>query len=161
MSLIVPRDEVLALQQKMDMKQHETTIENCVIAIDKAISDSNYEPNRYDLKTAVNSVISEYVLNNVALVLAAHIQKTPSDPRLSNENRMWAKAFTASATIPDRLNVSFTSHHTLINGFANLFRKAEKEKPSALATLEANVEKSKKQFGKGTPDKSVTKKFER
>jgi len=112
----------------------------CGEAIDKAITDSNYEQYRYDLKTAVKSVIDEYGADRVAWVLAANVNHHDWDGRLSNDTKAWAKKFETAE--PD---YHLKTHLAVLDGFASRFREAEKEKPSLLGTLNKTEQKIKQQ----------------
>jgi hypothetical protein len=111
----------------------------CGQAIDKAITDSNYELYHYDLKTATKTVIDDFGVDRVSWVLAANINYHDFDGRLSNANKAWAKEFDTPK--PDYY---LKTHLTILDGFADRFREAAK--PSLLDTLNKNEQKSKQQF---------------
>jgi len=133
----------------------------CGQAIDQSIRDNNTELYHYDLKTAVRSVIDEYGVDRVAFILAANVQDADYDGRFSNATKEWAKGI----DIPIPPKVYLQSHKTILEGYVNRFREAEKEKPSVMTTLAKNEQKAKQQFdnksGKNMPEKDTsTKKIE-
>ena len=131
----------------------------CGEAIDKAITDSNYEQYRYDLKTAVKSVIDEYGVDRVSWVLAANVNHHDFDGRLSTTTKAWAKKFDTPS--PD---YHLKTHLAVLDGFANRFRETEKEKPSLLGTLNKTEQKIKQQGKKPAPavdNKNKPKKINR
>jgi hypothetical protein len=103
----------------------------CGNAIDQAVTDSNYELYRYDLKSAVKNVIDEYGADRVAWVLAGNINYHDWDGRLSNTNKAWAKEFET----PDP-DVYLQTHLAILDGVANRFREAVKELPPPAVNLE-------------------------
>ena len=128
----------------------------CGRAIDQAIIASNYDQYRYDLKTAVRDVIEEFGADRVAWVVASNVNNANHDGRLSTDNKAWAKDFDTPK--PD---FYLKTHLAVLNGFVDNFRKAEKEKPSLMAALNAGEKKSKSQTEVDTPDKSAQKKKDR
>ena len=125
---------------------HDLNVE-CGRAIDKAVSNSNYEKYRYDLKTAARTVIEEFGVDRVAWVVAGNVNYHDYDGRLSNGNKTWAKKFDTSK--PD---LYLKMHLVLLDGFVDNFRRVEKEKPSLMAALEARERKSKAEnAGKSQP----------
>jgi len=118
----------------------------CGQAIDRAITDSNYEQYRYDLKTAAKTVINEFGVDRAAWVLSGNINYHHWDGQLSNANKAWAKEFDTSK--PD---IYLKTHLAVLDGFADRFREIVKEKPSLIDTLNKNEQKSKTQFSQ-TPD---------
>jgi len=131
----------------------------CGQAIDKAITESNYEQYRYDLKTAARNVIEEFGADRVARVVASNVNYHNFDGRLSSSNKDWAKGFDTPK--PD---VYLQTHLTVLDGFVDNFRKIEKEKPSLMAALNVGTKKSKTEFdgkaqpGLDAPDKDNRKK---
>ena len=149
--IVVPKNEVPVYKHDVPTarengeldayKQSNKLNYECGQAIDQAIRDSNFELHRYDLKTAAKTVIDQYGPERVAHVLAANIQAAEWDGRLSDSTKAWAKGI----DIPVDPKVYLQSHPTLLEGFTKRFREAEKEKPSVLATLEANAQKANRQ----------------
>ena len=93
-------------------------------AIDKAVSDNNYELYRYDLKKAANSVISEFGAESVNRILAEYINRHNYDGRISHENKEWAKGF----EIPEsRYGPVFNTHPCVLDGFISEARLQIKE----------------------------------
>ena len=90
--------------------------EQCVQAIDKAVSDSNYEMYRYDLKTAATSVIDGFGAERVGKVLAEYINRHDYDGRISAKNKEWAKNFEVS---DNKYPPVFRTHPTVLDGFIN------------------------------------------
>ena len=130
----------------------------CGNAIDQAITDSNYEQYRYDLKTAARNVIEEFGADRVAWVVAATVNDQSWDGRLSNNNKDWAKDFDTPK--PD---IYLKTHLAVLDGFVKCFREVEKEKPSLMTAIKAGEQKSKAEFGgkaqpgMDTPEKSTKK----
>ena len=161
----IPKSEQPVYTQKPDpdidlagdeLKAYYTSLNlnvECGRAIDQAISASNYDQHRYNLKTAVRDVIDEFGADRVAWVVASNINNANHDGRLSAGNKSWAKDFDTPK--PD---FYLKTHPAVLNGFVDNFRKAEKEKPSLMAALNAGEKKSKSQTGVDTPDKSASKK---
>ena len=161
----IPKSEQLVYTQKPDpdidlagdeLKAYYTSLNlnvECGRAIDQAIIASNYDQYRYDLKTAVRGVIDEFGADRVAWVVASNVNNSNHDGRFSTANKAWAKDFDTPK--PD---FYLKTHLAVLNGFVDNFRKAEKEKPSLMATLNAGEKKSKSQTGVDTPDKSTQKK---
>lgn len=88
-----PNDEEIVTSQQSDA--HDSIKQNiaCADAIDKAIIESNYEPYRYDLETAVQKVLSEYGADRVTWALADAVQVQFDDDRYSLINKKWAESF--------------------------------------------------------------------
>jgi hypothetical protein len=146
-------DEIMAFHASRDINVE------CGRAIDKAISASNYEQYRYDLKTAARTVIDEFGADRVAWVLAGNVNYHDHDGRLTAASKDWAKGIDTQK--PD---IYLQSHMTLIEGFVERFREAEKEKPSLMTAIAQAEKKSKAEFdgkaqpGLDVPDKSSHKK---
>lgn len=82
--------------------------------IDKAISDSNYELYRYNLKQAAATVIEEHGAEKVSRTLAEYIVRHDYDGRISEKNKEWAKRF----DIPEnRYPPVFHTHPAVLDGF--------------------------------------------
>lgn len=87
---------------------------NIAADIDKAISDSNYELYRYNLKQAAATVIEEHGAEKVSRTLAEYIVRHDYDGRISEKNKEWAKSF----DIPEnRYPPVFHTHPTVLDGF--------------------------------------------
>lgn len=91
----------------------------CACAIDKAISESHYKTNYYNLELAVMVVVSKYGFERVNAILAHHIQNHKSDGRYSISNKNWAQSF----KLPDNAFGFLASHATLIEDFTAYIRK--------------------------------------
>ncbi len=88
--------------------------ENIAADIDKAISDSNYELYRYNLKQAAATVIEEHGAEKVSRTLAEYVVRHDYDGRISEKNKEWAKSF----DIPEnRYPPVFHTHPTVLDGF--------------------------------------------
>lgn len=88
--------------------------ENIAADIDKAISDSNYELYRYNLKQAAATVIEEHGAEKVSRTLAEYISRHDYDRRISEKNKEWAKSF----NIPEnRYPPVFHTHPAVLDGF--------------------------------------------
>ena len=83
-------------------------------AIDKAISDNNYELYRYDLKKAADTVIQEFGAEQVGKVLAEYVNNRGYDGRISSKNKAWAKEF---ALPQSKYPPTFSTHPTVMDGF--------------------------------------------
>ena len=92
----------------------------CSAAIDKAVADSNYKTNFYDLKTAARTVIGEYGADRVAWVLAAMVERSFNDGRYSNANREWAKDFDVPKDVQ---GCRVQTHPYVLDGFIDEARK--------------------------------------
>lgn len=116
-------------------RYHESNKLNqqCTAAIHKAITESNYAPDHYDLKSATRKVIDEYGFKRVTWVLANTIQRSYNDGRYSRSNKEWAKGFDIPAE-PGR-DYAVRSHPCLVDGFIDAARimLQEREKSAALA----------------------------
>ena len=135
------KDELQAWRDSRDVNVE------CGKAIDKAITASNYKEYHFDLNTAARAVMAEFGAERVAWVLAGNVNDSVSDTRLSRSNRDWASGFDTPK--PD---IHLQSHKILIDGFADSFRKVEKEKPSLMTALAAGEKKSETEFnGKAQP----------
>lgn len=87
---------------------------NIAADIDKAISDSNYELYRYNLKQAVATVIEEHGAEKVSRTLAEYVVRHDYDGRISEKNKEWAKSF----DIPEnRYPPVFHTHPAVLDGF--------------------------------------------
>ena len=87
---------------------------NIAADIDKAISDSNYELYRYNLKQAAATVIEEHGAEKVSRTLAEYVVRHDYDGRISEKNKEWAKSF----DIPEnRYPPVFHTHPTVLDGF--------------------------------------------
>lgn len=87
---------------------------NIAADIDKAISDSNYELYRYNLKQAAATVIEEHGAEKVSRTLAEYIARHDYDGRISEKNKEWAKSF----DIPEnRYPPVFHTHPVVLDGF--------------------------------------------
>ncbi len=87
---------------------------NIAADIDKAISDSNYELYRYNLKQAAATVIEEHDAEKVSRTLAEYIARHDYDGRISEKNKEWAKSF----DIPEnRYPPVFHTLPTVLDGF--------------------------------------------
>lgn len=105
---------------------------NIAADIDKAISDSNYELYRYNLKQAAATVIEEHGAEKVSRTLAEYISRHDYDGRISEKNKEWAKSF----DIPEnRYPPVFHTHPTVLDGFIT-------EAQVQIKALEKTVEQS-------------------
>ena len=87
---------------------------NIAADIDKAISVSNYELYRYNLKQAAATVIEEHGAEKVSRTLAEYISRHDYDGRISEKNKEWAKSF----DIPEnRYPPVFHTHPAVLDGF--------------------------------------------
>ena len=87
---------------------------NIAADIDKAISDSNYELYRYNLKQAAATVIEEHGAEKVSRTLAEYIVRHGYDGRISEKNKEWAMSF----DIPEnRYPPVFHTHPVVLDGF--------------------------------------------
>lgn len=87
---------------------------NIAADIDKAISDSNYELYRYNLKQAAATIIEEHGAEKVSRTLAEYISRHDYDGRISEKNKEWAKSF----DIPEnRYPPVFHTHTAVLDGF--------------------------------------------
>ena len=122
---------------------------DCAAAIDKAISDSNYEPFHYDLNGALEKVTAAYGEKRVAWVMAATVQLHDYDGRYSSANKKWAQDFQIpreqhyGENKPRIPYYGTNAHAILIDGFINHLRVqiAQKKirKPSVTGALKESV----------------------
>lgn len=96
----------------------------CAGAVDKAISDNNYELYHYDLKAAAQAVVSEYGLDRVSWVLAHLVQQQEYDGRYSHAHKAWAKQF--DLPHKDTEYYRFDSHPVVLDGFIERLLELEK-----------------------------------
>ncbi len=89
-------------------------------AIDKAISENNYELYRYDLKKAADTVIEQFGAERVEKILADYINRHNYDGRISYSNKEWAKGFEPPQ---NRYGPVFKSHPTVLDGFIDAARE--------------------------------------
>ena len=118
---------------------------DCAAAVDKAISDSNYEPFHYDLKGALEKVTAAYGKKRVAWVIAAAVQASGNDGRYSAKNKEWVQniqipleqRYGGSQARPAYYGIN--AHPTLLDSFINHLREqmAQKKecKPSVTGVL--------------------------
>lgn len=102
--------------------------EECIRAIDEAISASNYKSNLYNLKLAAMYVIGVHGFSRVNAVLAHHIQQHQSDGRYSRGVKRWARHF----VIPEGTCGFLNSHATLVDSFAAHVRKLNADSGATL-----------------------------
>lgn len=93
----------------------------CGQAISKAVNDSCYEVNFYNLEHAAWIVLLKYGFNRVSAVLAHQIQKHNYDGRYSRVNKQWAQNFIIPYKAFDSSLVN--AHACLIDGFTDYVRK--------------------------------------
>ena len=106
--------------------------ENIAADMDKAISDSNYELYRYDLKKAAATVLEEHGAEMVSRTLAEYVARHDYDGRIAPKNKEWAKSF----DIPEnRYPPVFHTHPTVLDGFISEARSQIKELELAQAEL--------------------------
>lgn len=105
----------------------------CAEAISKAITDSNYEPNHYDLETAAKTVIDTYGAARVNCVLASTVSE--SDGRYSRSNKEWAN----KVPVPPKRDTYLNSHPCLVDGIIDHARAyaqtLSRKKPSVTDQL--------------------------
>ena len=97
--------------------------QDCVNAIDEAISVGCYETNHCNTELAAMSVISLYGFERVNAVLAHKIQRHKSDNRYSDANKEWAEGF----SLPENTHTFLSSHAILIEDFTTYTRKLYKD----------------------------------
>lgn len=102
---------------------HQSAGQNraCLAAIDKAITDCNYEPNHYDTAAAFDSVTKDFSLDRIAYLMAGLIQQHSYDGRYSHTNKAWAQACPAG----DTQNMVLNSHPIVVDAFIDNVRKAQ------------------------------------
>ena len=97
----------------------------CAQAIDKAINDSCYKVNFYNLELAAMKIVHDFGFNRVNLVLAHTFQKNQHDGRYSSANKTWADAF---AVQERAFNQSYLrAHPILIEDFTKYARTLYEE----------------------------------
>lgn len=102
-------------------------------AIDKAISENNYELYYYDLDKAADAVISKYGTEQVSRVLAEYIKRHDYDGRISRDNKEWARDF----QIPENIYAPvFHTHPTVLDGFISQARLQIQEMELAQSEIE-------------------------
>jgi len=130
----------------MTYRESNNINRDCAAAIDKAISDSNYEPFRYDLKTAMQKVTKVYGEKRVAWVMAAAIQASHDDKRYSPSNREWARGFDIprAQSFGEQPRPQFygsNAHPTLLDGFINRLREHLEFVPNEAKRIAAELGK--------------------
>lgn len=119
----------------------------CAAAIDKAISDSNYEPFHYDLKSAMQKATKMYGEKRVAWVLAAVIQAQHYDGRYSRQNQEWARSFPLpyeqhyGNSQPRPPYYGGNAHPTLLDGFITYLRNYIDRVPHEAKRIAAELDK--------------------
>ena len=112
----------------------------------------------YDMKAAVWSVIGECGRERAEWVLAANINSTTHDGRISDANKQWAQNIGA----PERHDYHIQSHKTVLDGFIRRFRESGKEKPPmSFLYAQARERKKSAEAGKsgGNVEQSARKKL--
>jgi len=141
----------------------------CAAAIDKAISDSNYEPFHYDLKSAMQKVTAEYGQKRVAWVLAAVVQDAADyDVRYSPQNREWARSFPIPVEQrygnprPRLPYYGTNAHPTLVDSFINYLRIQMMQKKERKTSVTGALKDGAKQIAAAKPahEQNKTKKSE-
>ena len=138
-------------QENQELKlyyQSNELNQECASAIDKAISDSNYDTFYYDLKSAAKTVLNEFGADRVAWVLAGVLQRNAFDGRYSSANKNWAD----DQEIPPEYScVHLTSHPTVVDGFIDRVRQEVESptqdissRPSISSQLQDNKQNSQK-----------------
>ena len=97
----------------------------CAQAIDKAITDSCYKVNYYNLELAAMKAVHDFGFNRVNLVLSHNLQKSQHDGRYSSGNKSWANKF----ALPDRAYSEsyLRAHPILIEDFTKYIRKLSED----------------------------------
>ena len=97
----------------------------CALAIDRAINNSCYKVNYYNLELAAMKAVHDFGFNRVNLVLAHNLQKSQHDGRYSSGNKSWANEF----ALPDRAYSEsyLRAHPILIEDFTKYVRKLYEE----------------------------------
>ena len=97
----------------------------CAQAIDKAINDSCYRVNYYNLELVAMKVAHDFGFNRVNLVLAHNFQKSQHDGRYSSGNKGWANEF----ALPERAYSEsyLRAHPILIEDFTKYTRKLSED----------------------------------
>jgi hypothetical protein len=93
----------------------------CARAIDKAINDSCYKVNYYNLELAAMKAVHDYGFQRVNMVLARNFQQRGYDGRFSDSNKKWAGEF----SLPEKAfgDAVLNAHPILIEDFAKYARK--------------------------------------
>lgn len=123
---VYPYTFKVALEWDEEELYHASNNKNaeCAKAIDKAITDSNYELYRYDLKTAAASVLAAYGEERLSWVMAEHIQWHDCDGRYSSANKAWANGVDiVESNSPPAIN----THPAVLDGFITRAREQIEE----------------------------------
>ena len=95
---------------------------DCARAIDKAIADFYKGEYIYDLKSAVQSVITEYGAERTKFVTAVHLRRSDFDGRFSKENKNWAKTLNITHFEEFKF-IHMKTHSSILDGFTDRLRK--------------------------------------
>lgn len=139
-------------------KYHESGRLNgdCAKAVEKAITDSNYELYHYDLKTAAKKVITEYGSERVNMVLANTLQYKDCDGRFSRDNKEWAKTIPLPDIEHNRRSYFIAdTHPAILDGFINHVRREQTRKPSITGQLKEAATRQKNAPKKDVPKKDT------
>lgn len=109
--------------------------EDCCASIARAINDSNYEPNHYDLKHAAERVLHTYGNKRVLWVLAATVQQNLHDGRYSSTNKDWASTF--HIPMLGGRYPTVNSHPVLVNSYIGYVKDIIAEQQQAIAVKRA------------------------
>jgi hypothetical protein len=99
----------------------------CAHAICGVISDSCYEPNRYNHECAAMVVLNEYGFDRVNRLVAGYIQKHDRDGRISSANKVWAQDFPPLSDGSGVASALGQTHMILIDAFAKQTQKLSAE----------------------------------
>ena len=125
--LIYPYDFEKSDERAEKTLYHSSRKQNieCAESMHKAINDSCYNPNFYNLDIAVMKIVHDYGFERTNHVLAKVISNADYDGRYSSVNKEWSKKY--DTTSPAFDNVYMDTHPVLINSVTNYARKLYEE----------------------------------
>ena len=133
-----PYETALANGEVKQFSESRTLNHVCIKAIDAAIRDSNYELYRYDLKTAMQTVVEEFGFERVDWVMAGLIRQHDYDGRYSQRYKDWAREL----DVPERESRQFVfdTHPCVLDGFADRLREVHTQDLTQTGPEEAQVQ---------------------
>lgn len=119
---VYPHSFDTALKKGEEKLYRESTELNqqCSSAISKALIESHYAPNDYDLESAARKVIDVYGSKRVAWILASAIRQSFNRGNYSDSNKAWAKSFNIPTDSDMNYNVLYQPR--LVDGLVDAAR---------------------------------------
>ena len=142
-----PAENVVTVSEKKSKQSEADKNAACAASIDKAIQASYQGEYRYDLKTAIKTVMEEFGARRVAAVLAANIVDAEYDGRFSVANKTWARNFYEQAYSGDTpLHVVVNTHKAILDGFVTKFRNMHENVQNRKPTVHGLMDSAKQEI---------------